>query len=362
MILRTTQSVLAALAISAGPAVADSITLRRSVEIAPNTPITLADVATLDGPAAEELGGLVVADSIDDLPGGAGARRLELSVVRGLIDADPRTNWAFLSLRGAETLVRTDGPRVEAARKAEPPAPVAEEQHPETLEQLDPGSIRALAQRVLIRILRVEPGDLRATWSAKDAELLDQQVGGRNIHVQPLGSSRRLPLRVTVYEGDRMTLNRVIRAEIEVRRTAQVVARAAPRGTMLTEDHVTPRAMWLAPDIDPAATVVGEVAARRLDPGAIIEAGDVAPPMIVGRGKVTMLHCVAGAVALRTPARALEDGRDGETIRFEMLSTGKRVTARITGTPNGPVRAVLAMPSAADHHPAADPPDPGADR
>jgi len=348
MIFRHSHLALACLALATGAALADSITLRRSLSVEPGSAITLADAAELEGPAAEALAGLILIDSADTLPRHtSGDRRLELALVRERLDAHPGINWAFLSLRGSETRVRTEAPKINrgpVTTTAEADSP----DQPETLDQLDPGSIRALAHRVLLRILKVGPEDLRVKWSESDAELLDQQVEGRTIHVQPIGSSARMPLSVTIYDGDRIARRETVRADIQVRRTARVIGKAAPRGTVLSPEHVTTRVMWLDPGTDPAPAVVGEVTTRRLDPGAIVETADVAPPLIVERGKVVMLHCVAGAVALKTPARALEQGRDGETIRLEMIGTGRRVTARVSGTPNGPVRAVLVVPTDAE--------------
>lgn len=343
MTFRHVHLLLAFIPIIASHARADSITLRRSLTAQPGSAITLADAAELEGPAAEALADLIIIESADDLPvHTSGDRRLELALVRDRLDAQPGVNWAFLSLRGSEARVRTHTPTAGLTPRAEP-ARIATTVQPVTLDQLDPGSIRALAQRVLLRILKVEPEDLRVTWSASDDGLLDQQVSTRTVHVQPIGSSARMPLSVTIYQGDRIASRETVRAGIQVRRTAGVIAKAAPRGTTLTPEHVTRRVMWLDPGTDPASSFVGQVTTRRLEPGAIVETADVSPPLIVERGKVIMLHCIAGAIALKTPARALESGRDGQTIRLEMIRTGKRITARISGTPNGPVRAVLVV-------------------
>ncbi|HHN77047.1 MAG TPA: flagellar basal body P-ring formation protein FlgA [Phycisphaerales bacterium] len=92
----------------------------------------------------------------------------------------------------------------------------------------------------------------------------------------------------------------------------------------------------------PAGDVIGKVTSRRLEPGSVIEAGDIEPPLIVRRGEIVSLHCVAGAVMLRCAARALESGHEGDVIRLELLTSKEKVTARMSGRG----RAVMVVPSA----------------
>jgi len=267
-----------------------------------------------------------------------GTRRLDLQTVRDALDDHPAVNWAFLTLRGTAVRLRTERPKIEPAETADP---TQTQPDPDAPQPILPGSIRELANRVLLKILKVEPDALRVRWSPSDDELLDQPVDGRVIHAEPIGRSSRIPLSVTIYDGDRIVRTETVRADITVRRPVFVVAKPIRRGAVIKPEHFTPRTVWVKPDVAPARSVAGETATRRLDPGTIIENDDVSPPIAVERGEIVMLHCIAGAVALKTPARALDDARAGEVIELEMQATGKRVTARI----NGPGRAVLAVPT-----------------
>lgn len=322
------------------PAHADSITLRRSVVLEGQGPVRLADVADLDGPRARSLSDVVVVESPTLLPRDEHrGRRLDMALVRDRLTAEPGVNWAFLTVHGSSVLLREPPPKVD---RAEAPRADTREDPSEPIDTpIVPGTVRALAHDVLLKILKVRPEDLRVRWPERHSGFLDEPVDGRLIHVQPLGSSSRIPLSITVYEGDRIVRTESVRADLSVRRRAFVVSRAVTRGTRLDAPHATERLMWLDPGVAPALEVLGQTTTRRLEPGSVVQVSDIEPPLVVQRGEIVALHCVAGAVVLRSRARALESARDGEAVRLELTATGQRVTARM----NGKGRAVLAVPA-----------------
>jgi flagella basal body P-ring formation protein FlgA len=315
---------------------ADTITLKRSVTIAPDTPVTLGMIADLDGAHAQRLGMLVITESPDTLPrqnpGEAGAPprwTLDLGSVRAAIEADPSVNWAFLTLRGRDlTLIGPDRrPLSETA-----PTPHSDEptdRPEEGITVFDEGTVGHFARGVVRSILRVRDDDLRIVWNTRDAELLGEPVGERTVHVQRIGSSDRMPLEVTIYKGDRIERTETVRADITVRRRVHVLARPLHREAPITPADFTTRESWIGPGVEPAPEVQGRVASRRLEAGMIIEIADITPPLVVERGELITLHCISGAVAIRSPARALADAREGETVAVEMEGTGRRVLARM---------------------------------
>ncbi|HHN77474.1 MAG TPA: hypothetical protein ENK11_02205, partial [Phycisphaerales bacterium] len=235
-----------------GGARADTITLHRSAVIEPGAAVRLSDIAELEGPRAEALASFILIDDTDELPRGVspGTRRLGLSMIRERLKSEPGVNWAMLGLRGSAVLIshpstpRPEPGGRESARQKKGAA------RPE--QRVLPGSIRALARDVLLDILKVGSEDLRVRWPDRKSAFLDEPVAGRTVHIQPLGRSSRLPLSVTVYEGDRIVRTETVRTDIRVRRPARVVSSALPRGSVLSEKNTTRRVLWLEPGVTPA--------------------------------------------------------------------------------------------------------------
>ncbi|MBZ0172365.1 MAG: hypothetical protein K8E66_08305, partial [Phycisphaerales bacterium] len=276
---------------------ADSITLRRTVTVEPSAPITLGQIADLEGQAAGALAHVVLIEDPGTLPiAGAHARRLGVSVIRERLEAEPGVNWAFLSLRGQSVWLVPPALPVEFENSAEQVARLDTTEPPE--QNIMPGTIRAVAHGVLLKILRVEADDLRVRWPDRHDEFLDEPVNGRLIHVQPIGKSARVPLSITVYDGDRIEREETVRAELRVRRSVYVISRAAARGTRLTAQDTTARVLWLDPGVAPVADALDQVTTRRLEPGSVIEVGDIEPPLVIERGETISLRCIAGAVML----------------------------------------------------------------
>lgn len=316
---------------------ADTITLKRSAMLDPHATVTLAHIADLDGPHAISLADTVLATQCADLPaerlGESPMYRIDPGMVRDALDASGGVNWAFLSVRGGTVSItssRTDRPT--PANTDPDRAGVGTEHVP--ISVVPEGSIGAVARDVVRTILRARDEDLRIVWPERHADFVFEPVAGRAVHVKPIGTSERMPLSVTVYDGDRIVRTETVRAEISIRRTTHTASRVLTRGTPIGPDDFTTREIWTAPGLDPAGEIVGQVTARRLEPGTLIEADDVRPPIVIERGEQITLHCISGAVAIRSPARALGDARDGETLVVEMAGTGRRVMARANGAGN----------------------------
>jgi flagella basal body P-ring formation protein FlgA len=77
--------------------------------------------------------------------------------------------------------------------------------------------------------------------------------------------------------------------------------------------------------------VVDQEAARNIAVGQSIDKDSVHPPILVKRGEVVELYSRAGAVQVRTKARALEAGGEGDNIKVALLSDRRPLVARVCG-------------------------------
>jgi flagella basal body P-ring formation protein FlgA len=79
------------------------------------------------------------------------------------------------------------------------------------------------------------------------------------------------------------------------------------------------------------ASLIGMAARRSLRPGAPLRAYDVEAPSVIERGEIVSLIFQSGALTLAARARAMEDGAQGDLIRFVNLQSNRTVEAVAEG-------------------------------
>jgi flagella basal body P-ring formation protein FlgA len=308
----------------AAGAAADTVTLRSFVRVAPGAALTLGEVAELSGPDAQALASVIV------MAAGEMESSLDLSRIRELLKAQPGLNLGRLELSGSVCRVRRAAPApavVATPAPARTPEPVGE----------------TVKDRVAARIastLNADPANLKLDFEDQ-ADLLRTPVAGRTIAIQPTGQSDKMSMSIRVYEGDTIVAQGVARVGVHVRRDVMIAKTNLSRGMQTKAEMLEADSQWLPPTAQPAteAQAVGALVKGRVDAGKVVLARDVEPPVVVHKGDLVSVACVAGTVVVGTTARAKENGVDGQVIELQSLSSKKTYMARI----NGAGRAVLVM-------------------
>jgi flagella basal body P-ring formation protein FlgA len=321
----------AAVCLRGGAALADTIAMKTFVRVAPGAPVTLGDVADLSGPDAESLAGTVL------LPADRAAESASVDVVavREALKAIPRLNMGRLQLSGSACRIRVwaaDSGPAPAARAAKPPVPIGE----------------TVKDRVGARIasaLSADPVDLKLDFEDQ-AELLAMPVAGRTVAVQPTGISDKMAMSIRVYDGDMIVSQGVARVAVQVRRDVVVATTPLARGAQTRPEMLQADRQWMTPSSQPAtaAQALGAVVKGHVDAGKVVMTRDVEPPIIVKKGDLVSVDCVAGSVVVGTTARAKENGADGQAIELQSLQSKKTFLARI----NGAGRAVMVVKGSDD--------------
>ena len=304
----------------------DAVQLRAVTRVPEGAAVTLGDVAVLVGAGAEALAAVPV-EAAGDPP------VVEISGVRRALAALPkgRVNWGRLSLSGSRC-------RIERPAVAPAVAPAPATAPPPS------GAVRHLIPERVAQLLGIAVAGVRITLDESDAAVLDLPTAGRTVDIRAVGMSSRMPLAVTVYEGERIVAARTIRADVQVRREVVLATAALRRGDLVGPGGITQESRWLGPDDKFASrgTVVGSVVRTRLAPGQLVEPGDVEPPIIVRKGEVIAVHCAVGTFVIRSTARATREAREGEVIELESVGADtRRFMARI----DAPGRAVAVAPA-----------------
>lgn len=310
-----------------------SIELRPSIRITRGEAVTLSHIAKLEGPDAAALGNTVIRDAEH-----AESGVVTIEEVQRVLEANGRVNWGRIAIRGSKCTLSGAATSPGEKQSSETKTPAAE---PPDDNPPIAGTVRAAMIARVAQLLRVEPDELRITFNSSDSEFLALPTTGRTLEIRAAAVADRLPLVVTIFQGDRIVGSpRTVRTTVQVRRSVVVAGAAVRRGVMVGPDDVRTEVRWIGPTARPAAmeSVVGTVAKSHLEPGTVIMDDDVAPAVAVSKGEVVTIRCVSGSLALTTRGRALADGRDGEIVDFQALDSKRVFRARM----NGRGRAVIA--------------------
>ncbi|MEM7623836.1 MAG: flagellar basal body P-ring formation chaperone FlgA [Planctomycetota bacterium] len=326
--------------------VVDSVTLRSTARVAGDVPLTLFEVATLEG-AAARFASTVVVEQPGSLDHDAdGWRRVTVQMIRealyGATDAEGhRVNWGRLVLRGGSCRVWWDEPDDSSA---------ADRNDSEDLGDVgvmintdNAADVGATVRDHLVAVLRETLGvpavSLRVGWRDADAGVLGTAIAGRVVAARVVGTGREMPISVTVYEGDRIVLRRTVRADVRVLRRVQLATRPLVRGAEIGGTCLTEETRWVEARVEPATrdAAVGGSPVRRIETGSVVEAGDIERPLAVRAGQPVTVHCITPTVVIKRPGRAREAAQAGDVARVELVGSGRVVRARI----DGPGRAVV---------------------
>ena len=330
MLLRLLTIATLLASVAASGARADSITLRTSAVLAPDVSVRLADVATLEGAEAERLGATV-------LVANAGAKGLEagwfsvtLNQVRDAL-ANEKVNWGRVSLRGSACTVRVRAVSADAGPTA------SATQAPSDSSASTGPVVRDIVRGALRRVLGVDDADLRVTWDRRDDDFLRRPLWGVRVETQPStsNSSARQAIAVRLYEGQTLLEERSVRADVQVHTPVLTLTRQIERRESIRESDLAAQKLWMAPDgarpISSHKDAVGRVAESRLEAGLVLRESHVQQPIAVKRGERVIVHCISGGIALKAKARALSDGRIGQSVEMRLEGRDGTFMARVSG-------------------------------
>ncbi|GMV25798.1 MAG: hypothetical protein AMXMBFR58_18290 [Phycisphaerae bacterium] len=311
------------------------VEIRPTARLDADQPVTLGAIAELSGPDSDAWRDLAVAESPSEGGMATGTQTVGVEQVRDAMQRRSGVNWAGIVIRGSACTVMRPAPRSAVNR------PVVSETLPAPTREGP--CVRTLAIERLGQILGVAPADLRVSFLDQDREVLEMPVQGRVVEIHTVGKSDRVSLSVRVFEGERILVEEVLRADVEVNREVVVAVGQLGRGTPLGGSNTIVEKRWIGAAEQPAepAAVVGMVSRGRIKPGQVITLQDVEPPLVVERGDLVNIDCLSGGVVLQRMMRAAESGRIGEVVEFQTVEGKKVVRARI----NSRGRAVMVLDS-----------------
>lgn len=310
-----------------------TITVRSSARLESGAQeVRLRDVAEVS-PVGSELEDLVVLTGLA-ADTGRDWIRIDLASIRAALDA-AGVNWGKVSLHGGDCTLRLTEPRL-ATRSDGTRGNPRGLATPTNVDLSGLATLRTAIATRLAALYGVDPDRLRLGFDPADEPALGTLVSNRTVEIQPGGleSSSRLPVAVTLYDGDRVVLSRTVPVDALVYRPTLTASTTIERGRTITQDMVKSVEQWVSPGPrSPAETssVIGAVSQGRIQAGEIIAAADIAPPLACKRGDTVYIHCLSGSIVVKVKGRALGSARDGELVQVKCESSDDPITARMSG-------------------------------
>lgn len=348
----------AVLALALPTSAADTVTLRKSVRLAPGTKISLADIADLDG-AAKTYATLEVGST------DTGAFELAIDAVRQKLAA-AGADLAAIKLHGDHVVVRPSRVGSAASATATDEAAGASVDEP-TVRVRTAMEVTRRAEPKLIEPARFANdatplgiasnlvgnafgGDLESVRLAiRDEDLvkLAAKPGLRyEIVAKTALRSDRVDLEVIAYQGTKLSSRDRVRLEPRLAREVVTLSCDVRRGESIDTTNSTVESRFISPsDVERAAdtaTTIGARTAKALRAGTLVAADDIERPLAVRRNERIMVRREIGMVAIEFEALALEDGVTGDVIAVEQAAKGRRRDAQaLSAEVIAPGRAVV---------------------
>jgi flagella basal body P-ring formation protein FlgA len=301
-----------------------TITLRSTVRVSHDQPITLSDIGGIAGDQAEMLEGLQLDDLLVDVDTAWCA--LSSDQIRLLIDADKQLNGGSIVIEGTECSVRRVGgsntdPKVRA--------------HDETKEQLDTDGpvVRDHIERWVRDRYQVGTDLVKMSFREHDDAFLTKSTAGRLVEIREVSRRGRTAIRVIVLDELIVEEERALIFDVEIFREVLIANQRVNRGSRLDESMFMTERRWVSPEAQSVGIneAVGMALSKTINAGQLIEAQHIELPLVIRRGDIVSAKSISGSVVVTVRGRAKSNARLGETVEIESMNAENQFRAKATG-------------------------------
>ncbi len=301
-----------------------TITLRSTVRVSHEDPITLADIGSVEGDQAE----LLVALELGELLAGAesGWRSISSDDLRGLIEQDAQLNGGSIVIKGTSSSVRRMGAATTPTKVAAAPS---------SNEQVDANGpvVRDHVDRWVRDRYRIGKDLARMSFRDLDEAFLDTTTSGRLVEIREISRRGRTAIRVIVLDELIVVEERALIFDVEIFRDVLIANQRVNRGTHLDEGMFMIERRWVSPEEQSVhrEDAIGMALSKTINPGQLITNEHVELPLVIRRGDIVSAKSISGSVVVTVRGRAKANARLGETIEFESMDGEKHFRAKATG-------------------------------
>ena len=302
-----------------------TVSLRSSVRISGDQPITLGQISTITGDQSELLRGLGIDDLFEDTA--AGWERVGVDDLRTLLESEAGIHAGSVVIDGNGASVR----RVDLTTLGVPSA--VSNTH-NNQDQADDGPvIRDHINRWVNDRYKVGDNPVRMSFRGLDLAFLQTPTSGRLLEIRELSKSGRTAMRVVLLDEFEIIAEQSIVFDVNIQRSVLVARQRINRGTILDGSHFMSEVRWVRPDEDAmdAQDAIGMAIAKTINPGQLLQTKHIELPRVIKRGELVSAKSISGSIVVTVRGRAKANARQGEIIEFESIDGKSIFMARAIG-------------------------------
>tara|TARA_R110000868_G_scaffold241497_2_gene496372 strand:- start:126149 stop:127198 length:1050 start_codon:yes stop_codon:yes gene_type:complete len=303
-----------------------TVSLRSTVRISGDDPITLGQLGEIEGDQAELLAGV----SIEELIEAAAGQWESISKddLRALINACAEINAGSVVINGPDVSVRRSG--VDAPVSAATQR--ATDDHSDKKSVAGP-VVRNHVERWVRDRYKVGTDLLRISYRDIDEAFLSTSTEGRLVEIKEISKRGRTAIRVIVLDDLMVASEQALLFDVEIFRTVLVARERVNRGSVLNESVTMSDRRWVSPEEHAADAdeAMGMALSKTINEGQMIESQHIELPLVIRRGDIVSAKSIAGSVVVTVRGRAKSNARLGETIEIESMNGDSQFRAKATG-------------------------------
>jgi flagella basal body P-ring formation protein FlgA len=301
-----------------------TISLRSTVRVSSDAPITLGQISEIEGDQAGLLNDLAIGEL---LQGESGQwQQLGIDDLRARIESEPGLHAGSVVIDGSGVSVR----RSEVGQRAAITAAQSEKE-----EELKPAGpvVRDHIERWVRDRYRIGKDLMRMSFRKLDDGFLNTPTTDRLVEIKEISKRGRTAIRVIVLDNLEVAAEQALIFDVEIFREVLVATGRVNRGTVLDESMVMTERRWVIPDDEAASSedALGMALSKTINSGQLIQTQHIELPLMIRRGDIISAKSISGSIVVTIRGRAKANARLGETVEIESMNGLSQFRARATG-------------------------------
>ena len=305
-----------------------TITLRSTVRVSSDAPVTLRQIGVIRGDQSRLLADL----GIEELLSGESGQWQQLAVsdLRDLIEREPGVHAGSVLIEGAGVSIRKLGAAGSSAtlstRSKQGDKPVQD-------TVVTGPVVRNHVERWVRDRYQIGDDLMRLSFRENDNSFLSTPTSSRLVEIKEISKRGRTAIRVIVLDNLEVAAEQALVFDVEIFRTVLVARERVSRGTVLGSSHIMTERRWVTPEDQSAGieSALGMALSKTVNPGQLIQVQHIELPLVIRRGDIVSSKSISGSVVVTVRGRATADARLGEVVEIESMNGENQFSAKATG-------------------------------